>query len=664
MSNENFENENSRINEPAGPEPAENTSAGAGYPFVLVGDSTSPDQVQTGAQDVKGPEVISFASGAGRDMSFSGSGSAGAGSQAAETAASGTFAGSSESAVSGTVTNAAESAASGTVTGAAESAAAETASGRSVAPESLFYDSPRNTASGSAYAGSTGGTGSSDTGSYGSQARSAGSAGTGHYYSYSKSPSGGGTGRGPSDPPVRRNGKGKRVLAMVLAVLLVFILGAGAGAYMSGRGGSASNAGAAVSKAEGSAKAQTGGTKAGSSAKGTETPAVKNTEKVIPAVKTTGDASAGTGNGVADVAESVMPSIVSVYNKFTEQGQFFGRTYTQESEAAGSGIIIEETDGELLIVTNNHVVEGADSLSVQFIDEENCEAALKGTDPGSDLAVIAVPIDSLSEKTKESIAIAELGNSDSLRIGEQVIAIGNALGYGQSLTVGYVSALNREIADDTGITGTFIQTDAAINPGNSGGALLNFAGQVIGINSSKIGGNAIEGMGFAIPISKAIPIIDNLKAQESKTKVAEEERGMLGIRGISVTSDVASAYGLPVGAYVEEIIEGSGAAQSELQQGDIITGINGSEITSMESLQQQLTYYAAGSEVTLTVQHPIEGGKYEEKEISLTLSKASDFETGETTGGDSGGQGQQEMPQEGESGYDDFFGFPFGSFGF
>lgn len=662
MSNENFENENSRINEPAGPEPAENTSAGAGYPFVLVGDSTSPDQAQTGAQDVKGPEVISFASGAGRDMSFSGSGSAGAGSQAAEAAASGT--GASESAVSGTVTGAAESAASGTVTGAAESAAAETASGRSVAPESLFYDSPRNTASGSAYAGSTGGTGSSDTGSYGSQARSAGSAGTGHYYSYSKSPSGGGTGRGPSDPPARRNGKGRRVLSMVLAVLLVFILGAGAGAYMSGRGGSTSNAGAAVSKAEGSAKAQTGQAKAGSSAKGTETPAVKNTEKVIPAVKTTGDASAGTGNGVADVAESVMPSIVSVYNKFTEQGQFFGRTYTQESEAAGSGIIIEETDGELLIVTNNHVVEGADSLSVQFIDEENCEAALKGTDPGSDLAVIAVPIDSLSEKTKESIAIAELGNSDSLRIGEQVIAIGNALGYGQSLTVGYVSALNREIADDTGITGTFIQTDAAINPGNSGGALLNFAGQVIGINSSKIGGNAIEGMGFAIPISKAIPIIDNLKAQESKTKVAEEERGMLGIRGISVTSDVASAYGLPVGAYVEEIIEGSGAAQSELQQGDIITGINGSEITSMESLQQQLTYYAAGSEVTLTVQHPIEGGKYEEKEISLTLSKASDFETGETTGGGSGGQGQQEMPQEGESGYDDFFGFPFGSFGF
>ena len=255
--------------------------------------------------------------------------------------------------------------------------------------------------------------------------------------------------------------------------------------------------------------------------------------------------SSGADTVVADVAENVMPAIVSVYNKFTEESQFFGRSYTHESESTGSGIIIGESDGELLIVTNNHVVEGADSLSVQFIDENNCEAALKGTDAASDLAVIAVKISDLSAQTRDAIAIAELGDSDALRIGERVIAIGNALGYGQSVTVGYVSAKNREFSEEDGITGTFIQTDAAINPGNSGGALLDVEGQVIGINSNKIGGEAVEGMGFAIPISKAIPIIDNLKEQESKTKVSEEERGVLGIYGISVTSDVAKAAALP-----------------------------------------------------------------------------------------------------------------------
>ena len=320
---------------------------------------------------------------------------------------------------------------------------------------------------------------------------------------------------------------------------------------------------------------------------------------------------------------------------------------------------IEETDNELLIVTNNHVVEGADSLSVQFIDESNCEASLKGTDASSDLAVIAVSLDSLSEETKKQIAIAELGDSDSLRIGEHAIAIGNALGYGQSLTVGYISALNREITGEDGITGTFIQTDAAINPGNSGGALLNSRGQVIGINSNKIGGSTIEGMGFAIPISKAEPIIDSLKTQESKTKVAEEEQGVLGIYGISVTSDVASAYGLPVGAYVEEIIEGTGAAQSKLVHGDIITGINGQSISGMEDLQNQLIYYSAGEEVTLTVQHPMEGSEYEEREIKVTLSKRSDVSSSSSDSSDRQEPGQDSRPsqEEGDSG---FFSFPFG----
>ncbi|MEE1039544.1 MAG: trypsin-like peptidase domain-containing protein, partial [Lachnospiraceae bacterium] len=384
----------------------------------------------------------------------------------------------------------------------------------------------------------------------------------------------------------------------------------------------------------------------------------------VPRIRSAENAEGSSDTGVADVAEKVMPAIVSVYNKYTQEAQFFGRQYTQEGQSTGSGIIIGQTDEELLIVTNNHVVEGADSLSVQFINEENCEALLKGTDAGSDLAVISVPLANLNAETTEAIAIAELGSSDDLRIGEPAIAIGNALGYGQSLTVGYISALNREITAEDGITGTFIQTDAAINPGNSGGALLNSAGQVIGINSNKIGGSAIEGMGFAIPISKAIPIIEELKVQESKTRVSEEEQGALGILGITVTSDVASAYGLPVGAYVEEIIEGSAAQQSDLSQGDIITGINGQTINGMEALQEQLSFYKAGEEVTLTVQHPMEGGSYKEREITLTLSKRSDIQSSDSQ--DSGNQNrrQQEIPYEEEGGEDLFDMFPFGSFGF
>ena len=487
-----------------------------------------------------------------------------------------------------------------------------------------------------------------------------GESGAPRYYSYGRSHS-----TTASSAAERSGKKGGRALRAVLAVILVFILGAGVGAYASGRTATASlTESSAITRSQGGSEAKTEGT-AGDEADAVEENAENDRQEEAFTGGNTINRVESSGNGfsdtsIADMAEEVMPSIVSVYNKYTEKGQFFGRTYTQEAEAAGSGIIIEETEDELLIVTNNHVVEGADSLSVQFIDEENCEAALKGTDVSSDLAVISVSLSDLSAETKEKIAIAELGDSDTLRIGEQAIAIGNALGYGQSLTVGYISALNREITSENGITGTFIQTDAAINPGNSGGALLNAAGQVIGINSNKIGGSEIEGMGFAIPISKAIPIIDSLKLQESRTKVAEEEQGVIGIQGISVTSDVASAYGLPVGVYVEEVIEGSGAAESTLQQGDIITAINGQTITTMESLQQQLTYYAAGTEVTLTIQHPIEGGEYEEREITVTLSKRGDL----ASYGQSGQRRDQPSEEQDSGGFDDFFGFPFGNFGF
>ena len=485
------------------------------------------------------------------------------------------------------------------------------------------------------------------------------------YYSYDRGTSAGygysgsGTDSGSGSEGHR---KGSRRLGLILAVILVFILGAGAGAYVSGKSATAALSGPTRSAAAGAEAAEesTGGNEKqdGESPKQEDSTA-SGGENTIPKVADEGIGTSLKDTSVADVAEKVMPSIVSVYNKYTEKSQFFGRTYTQEAEAAGSGIIIEESDGELLIVTNNHVVEGADSLSVQFIDEENCEAALKGTDVSSDLAVISVSLDDLSADTKSKIAIAELGDSDSLRIGEHAIAIGNALGYGQSLTVGYISALNREMTSENGITGTFIQTDAAINPGNSGGALLNSRGQVIGINSNKIGGSTVEGMGFAIPISKAVPIIDSLKKQESRTKVAEEDQGVLGIYGISVTSDVASAYGLPVGAYVEELIEGGGAAQSDLQQGDIITGINGQTVTGMDDLQQQLSFYAAGTEVTLTVQHPMEGGSYEEREISVTLTKRTEMETSRNSGNGRQQEQQQALPYEDEED-SGFFSFPFG----
>ena len=526
------------------------------------------------------------------------------------------------------------------------------------------------------YGGSAGPSGTSGPdASAGTGGRGTNAVGTGRYYDYSRNSSGnnGGAGNGSG-----RRGKAKGRLAAILAVILFFILGAGAGAYISSRGSisstSSSSAGA-ESKTEGSARVEektgkdssqeVGSAPAEKKDAGEDTPV--STESLfsenpsIRQVEAVDAQAAGVDTVVADVAENVMPAIVSVFNKYTEEAQFFGHPYTQENESTGSGIIIGESDGEILIVTNNHVVEGADSLSVQFIDEENCQAALKGTNAASDLAVIAVKLSDLSDQTKNSIAIAGLGDSNSLRIGEQVIAIGNALGYGQSVTVGYVSALNREFSEEDGITGTFIQTDAAINPGNSGGALLNAEGKVVGINSNKIGGNAIEGMGFAIPISKAIPIIDDLKMQESKTKVAEEERGVLGIRGISVTSDVASAYNMPVGAYVEEVIEGSGAADSNLVKGDVIIAVNGTEVTSMESLATQLSYYSAGTEVTLTIKHPVDGGDYEEREVKVVLSKASDLPTQESRG-DMGeqqqGQLEEGIPDESTQGLFPFmFGF-------
>lgn len=357
---------------------------------------------------------------------------------------------------------------------------------------------------------------------------------------------------------------------------------------------------------------------------------------------------------VTEVVKEAMPSIVSVYNNFTQTSRdFFGQTYEQEGTSTGSGIIIGKTDDELLIVTNNHVVEDEDSLEVQFIDETTADANVKGTDESNDLAVIAVDLDDIDSDTMDQIKVATLGDSDSLQVGEPVVAIGNALGYGQSVTTGVVSALNREIQSqdsETGdqINGTFIQTDAAINPGNSGGALLDLNGNVIGINSSKIGGSTVDGMGFAIPMSKAAPIIEDLMNQTTKTKVSEDDKGYLGITGVSVTSQVSSAYNMPQGVYVYDIIDGGGAADSNLKKGDIITGIEGSTITTMEELQKQLEYYAAGQTITLTVERASSNGEYEEKSIDVTLGDASTLENAENSQSGSGRSSQSRRQDSGE----------------
>lgn len=325
---------------------------------------------------------------------------------------------------------------------------------------------------------------------------------------------------------------------------------------------------------------------------------------------------------VSKIAESAMPSIVSITNMSVQEVQnFFGQTQQEESTSLGSGIIIDQNDSELLIVTNNHVVEGADTLTVTFVDNESVEANIKGTDATRDLAVVAVPVDSIKDSTMDEISIASLGDSDELQVGEPAIAIGNALGYGQSVTTGIISATEREL---DGFDGKLIQTDAAINPGNSGGALLNANGQVVGINTAKINSSVAEGMGYAIPISDASDIITSLMNQETKTKVSEKEQGYLGITGVDVSDDSSEMYNMPTGVYIREVSKGSGAEQAGLAQGNIITAINGTTVDSMSTLKEQLTYYKVGETVELTVQVASDNGSYKEHTVSVTLGKASE----------------------------------------
>lgn len=325
---------------------------------------------------------------------------------------------------------------------------------------------------------------------------------------------------------------------------------------------------------------------------------------------------------VSDVVENVMPSIVSITTiGLTEYYDFFGTPNQYESEGSGSGIIVADDSDVLYIATNNHVVEGATSLTVCFSDDETAEGTVKGTQPGSDLAVVTVAKKDLKDSTRETVRVASLGNSSTLRVGEPAIAIGNALGYGQSVTTGVISALDRQVTaqDNSGnsVTNTLIQTDAAINPGNSGGALLNASGEVIGINSVKFTDTSVEGMGYAIPISTAEPIINNLIEREV---VEEAQQAYLGISGVDVTSSVSATYDLPEGIYIARVEPGTAAEKAGLQKGDVITAFDGHTVSTMEELKSEMSYYEAGKEVEVTYKRA-EGGTYEENTVTVTLGR-------------------------------------------
>ncbi len=339
----------------------------------------------------------------------------------------------------------------------------------------------------------------------------------------------------------------------------------------------------------------------------------------VSTTDTTGKTEAS--SSVADVAEQTMPSIVAITNTSVQTVRSWFQSYEQEVSGSGSGIIIGQTKDEILIATNNHVIEGAKEITVAFFDETAVEATVKGADSSTDLAVISVKTLDVESDTLSAIKVAALGSSDDLRVGDTAIAIGNALGYGQSVTVGYISAMNREVdVENTNLT--LLQTDAAINPGNSGGALLNEKGEVIGINTVKYVDSTVEGMGYAIPISKAIPIVNDLMNQEV---IAEEKQGYLGIQGNDITDEYAEGFNMPEGVYVVKIVEGSPADGCGLKAGDIITKFAGRDVSSMENLQNILSNKQAGEEVEMIVQRNTEKGDYEEVTLTVVLGAKKDM---------------------------------------
>ncbi len=337
----------------------------------------------------------------------------------------------------------------------------------------------------------------------------------------------------------------------------------------------------------------------------------------------TGVSTAAASSDVSDVAENVMPSIVSITNMSSMvQPDFFGRIYEEEVPSAGSGIIIGQTEEEIYVATNNHVVSNSNQLTVNFVDNQQVTAEIKGTDASTDLAVLSVKTKDIPSDTMEKIKVATIGSSDSIKVGQSVVAIGNAMGYGQSVTTGVISALDREVTVQDEMTGTsitndLIQTDAAINPGNSGGALLNMNGEVIGINSVKYADTQVEGMGYAIPISAAEPIINNLITREV---VDESNSAYLGVTGQDVTSEISDSFGMPEGLYITMVTENSAADQAGIRKGDVLTKFDGRKITSLEGLSEAMKYYAAGTQVEVTLQKN-DNGEWREETVTVTLGK-------------------------------------------
>ena len=342
----------------------------------------------------------------------------------------------------------------------------------------------------------------------------------------------------------------------------------------------------------------------------------KNEPKTTEQILNTATSSSA---NIADIVDNVMPSVVSITSMSIQEVQSFFGMQQQEAKSAGSGIILGENNDELLIATNNHVIAGSEKLTVTFVDEESVSGSIKGTDSKLDLAVVAVKKADIPDETMKSIKVATMGDSSSVRVGDTAIAIGNALGYGQSVTTGVISATERSIED---ISGKYIQTDAAINPGNSGGALLNSKGEIIGINSAKIQDTSVEGMGYAIPISDAKEILQTLMNKQTREQVSEKERGYLGISGRTVDETTAQMYDLPVGVYVSSVERGSAAAKAGIEEGMIITTFDDTELDGMDSLQSLLKTYKAGETVKIKVQVPDSHDQYSEKELEITLGKA------------------------------------------
>ena len=333
------------------------------------------------------------------------------------------------------------------------------------------------------------------------------------------------------------------------------------------------------------------------------------------------------GGSVSEIAKNAMPEVVSITNtiRYQQYGySIFGQSGEQEAAASGSGVIIGKNDSELLIVTNNHVVEDSTALSVQFLDGKSYDAEIKGTDSDVDLAVIAIPLSSISQDTLNSISFAKYGDSDSISVGDQVVAIGNALGYGQSVTTGIISAKDRDISTKGGTESGLLQTDAAINPGNSGGALLNMNGELIGINVAKYSDTTVEGMGYSIPSKKVKEIVEGLSKRTTRAKVSQEEKGYIGIQGKTVDSSISEAYNMPEGIYIFKLLTGEGIDNSALQEKDIITKFDGQSVASLEELSGLLSRYKAGEKVEVTVQRLSGKGEYEEKTVSVTLGKNSE----------------------------------------